>query len=59
MNNNYLKIEDLEVYILSRKLSRFSWDIFGRLNNEQKFIFGRQYVRAIDSIGANIAEGYG
>ncbi len=57
--NKYLKLEDLEVYKISRELSILAWDVFKNLDNEEKFIFGKQYVAAVDSIGANIAEGYG
>ena len=59
MENKYLKLEDLDVYKISIDLSRISWVIFENLNSEQKFIFGRQFITAIDSINANIAEGYG
>ncbi|MDD5341049.1 MAG: four helix bundle protein [Patescibacteria group bacterium] len=57
--NNYIKFEDLDVYKISRELSGVSWEIFQALNSEQKYIFGKQFVTAVDSIGANIAEGYG
>jgi len=59
MENKYLKLEDLEVYQLARELSSIGWTIFENLNSEQKYIFGRQFITAIDSIGANVAEGYG
>lgn len=59
MNNNYIKFEDLDVYKISRELSKVSWEIYEGLNTEEKFIFGKQFVTAVDSIGANIAEGYG
>jgi four helix bundle protein len=44
---------------MSRELSRLAWLIYKNLDTEEKFIFGKQYVTAVDSIGANIAEGYG
>ena len=59
MKKNYLKLEDLEVYQISRELSKMSWEIFKRLDSEQRYIFGKQFITAADSIGANIAEGYG
>ncbi|MCX6745506.1 MAG: four helix bundle protein [Candidatus Parcubacteria bacterium] len=59
MENKYLKLEDLDVYKISIDLSRIGWIIFENLNSEQKYIFGRQFITAIDSIGANVAEGYG
>jgi len=47
----FITIKDLQVYQLSRKLSTIAWDIYSK-------IIGDQFIRATDSIGANIAEGY-
>jgi four helix bundle protein len=58
-NLNFIELKDLEVYQLSRKLSSEAWRIFCRMNFEDKKHIGDQYLRAVDSIGANIAEGYG
>lgn len=55
----YIKLEDLEVYKLSRELSEMAWRVYGELEWNDKKIMGDQFVRATDSIGANIAEGYG
>ena len=57
-NKNYLTLKDLEVYQLSRQLSKLAWKIYANLNYEQKKIIGDQFIRAVDSVGANIAEGY-
>ena len=54
----YITLQELNVYQLSRELSSKAWEIYGKLNFEQKKLFGDQFLRAIDSIGANIAEGY-
>jgi len=54
----YIPVQELKVYLLSRELSSKGWEIYGKLNFEQKKLFGDQFLRAIDSIGANIAEGY-
>ena len=48
----------MEVYQLSRTLASMAWDIYSKLNYEQKKIVGDQFVRSADSVGANIAEGY-
>lgn len=54
-----LKLEDLQVYNLSMELSEkirslvLSWDYFN------KDTIGKQLVRSVDSIAANISEGYG
>ena len=54
----FITIKDLQVYQLSRKLSIISWDIYSKMSFEEKKIIGDQFIRATDSIGANIAEGY-
>ena len=58
-NSNYIELKDLEVYQLSRKLSSIAWKIFCRMKFEDRKHMGDQFLRSIDSIGANIAEGYG
>jgi len=55
----YIEIEDLEVYKLAVEISQIGWDIYRELNYQLKKIIGDQFIQAIDSIGANIAEGYG
>ncbi len=55
----YITLDKLEVYILSRKLSAISWGIYQSLDKDLKWSIGQQFIRSIDSIGANIAEGYG
>jgi len=54
----YIPLQQLKVYQISRELSSKGWEIYGKLSFEQKKLFGDQFLRAIDSIGANIAEGY-
>lgn len=58
-SQNFIELRDLEVYQLSRKLSSVAWSIFCRMNFEDKKHMGDQFLRSVDSIGANIAEGYG
>ncbi|MFW5885355.1 MAG: four helix bundle protein [Patescibacteria group bacterium] len=58
-NNSYLSLNKLEVYTLSRSLSRISWKVYCELNWQNKKIIGDQFIRATDSVGANVAEGYG
>ena len=36
-----------------------AWDIYSQMSVEDKKMMGDQFFRAVDSIGANIAEGYG
>jgi four helix bundle protein len=55
----YIKLEDLEVYQLSRALSKKAWAIYSKLNWQMRKIMGDQFIESSDSIGANIAEAYG
>jgi len=52
-------LRDLEVYQLSEKLSDIIWNIVLRWDYFAKDTIGKQLVKSSDSIGANIAEGYG
>jgi four helix bundle protein len=56
---NFIELKNLEVYQLSRKLSTIAWEIFCRMDFVDKKHIGDQFLRSVDSIGANIAEGYG
>lgn len=58
-NTNYIELKNLEVYQLSRKLSSIAWDVYSKMTFEDKKLMGDQFLRAVDSVGANIAEGYG
>lgn len=41
------------------KLSNYVWDIVVKWNVFAKSIIGVQFVKAVDSVSANIAEGFG
>jgi four helix bundle protein len=56
---NFIELKNLEVYQLSRKLSTIAWKIFCRMDFMDKKHIGDQFLRSVDSVGANIAEGYG
>ena len=58
-SQSFIELKNLDVYQLSRKLSSIAWIIFCRMNFEDKKHIGDQFLRSVDSIGANIAEGYG
>ena len=51
--------ENLQIYKLSEKLSDQLWKIVVRWDALARDTVGKQLVRAVDSIGANIAEGSG
>ncbi len=53
------KFEELEIYQLAEKLSDMIWDIVIKWDSFPRRTVGVQYVDASDSVGANIAEGYG
>lgn len=54
-----MELGKLEIYQLSLKLSDIVWDIYNSLPKPLQFNIGDQIIRSVDSIGANIAEGYG
>jgi four helix bundle protein len=53
------RLEDLEVYRISLEISDKIWNIIIRWDHFPRSNIGGQLVRAIDSVGANISEGYG
>jgi four helix bundle protein len=58
-NPEYIELKNLEVYKIARQLSAAIWQIYIRMNFEDKKHIGDQILRSADSVGANIAEGYG
>ena len=54
-----MKLEDLEIYCLSKEIAQGAWEIYEQLSWQDKKIMGDQFISAMDSIGANIAEGFG
>ena len=52
-------IRDLKVYIEALNFSNLIWEICKGWDSFSKRTVGIQIVRAVDSISANIAEGYG
>jgi four helix bundle protein len=55
----YIELKDLEVYKNARKISELWWALYKTLSFENKKIIWEQFIRACDSIWANIAEWYG
>ncbi len=55
-NQKYIPVEQLKVYQLARLLSSKSWEIYSAMKYEEKKIMGDQFIRAVDSVGANIVE---
>ena len=54
-----MRLKDLEVYQISLGLSDKAWQIYDSFEWQLKKVIGDQFIRSIDSIGANIAEGFG
>ncbi len=54
----YIVLRDLEVYKLAKEISKAGWDVYESLSWQDKKIMGNQFIESIDSVGANIAEGY-
>jgi len=52
-------LENLEIYKIVRELNQDVWSIYKELKNEFKFSIGQQFLKSIDSIGANITEEFG
>lgn len=59
MSEGYVKIEDLFVYKIAMELCEMGWTIYEPMYWQDKKIIGDQFIRAVDSCAANIAEGYG
>ena len=54
----YLKLNNIESYRISFALSNMVWDIVSQWNNFEDTV-GKQFVRAVDSVSANVSEGFG
>lgn len=54
-----MEIKDLEIYKISSKISREAWLIYEKLDWKYRKVVGDQWVTSTDSVGANIAEGFG
>jgi four helix bundle protein len=57
MNNS--RIEDLEIYRIALELSDLIWNMVIDWDSFVRNTVGSQLVRAIDSVAANLSEGYG
>lgn len=55
----YLTLNDIDSYKRALKLSNYVWDIVLKWNWFAKTTVGVQFVTAVDSNSANIAEGFG
>jgi len=54
-----MNIDDLKVYGLSMNLGEKVWSIVIKWDSFEKDTIGKQLVRAVDSVAANLSEGFG
>lgn len=54
-----LKLDELRVYTLAEELADQSWELVLSWDGFSRNTVGSQLIRAADSVGANIAEGFG
>lgn len=58
-DKNFLKLNDIECYRIAFHLSNYVWDIVIQWEWFIKKTVGAQFVEAVDSVSANIAQGFG
>ena len=58
-SKKHLTLNDIEAYKAAFKLSNYVWEVVSAWANFKRDTVGKQYVRAVDSISANLAEGFG
>jgi four helix bundle protein len=56
---NYLQLNDISCYKKAYCLSNYVWNLVIKWDFFSKKTIGEQFVNAIDSISANVAEGFG
>jgi len=54
-----MKLEELEVYKIAMELGEKLWNEINVWNYFEKETIGKQLIKSVDSIAANIAEGFG
>jgi four helix bundle protein len=54
-----MKLEELQVYQLSMEMGEKVWQIVLKWDFFSKDTIGKQLVRAVDSVAANLSEGFG
>jgi four helix bundle protein len=59
MENKFLELDKIYAYKRAFILSNYIWNIIISWDYFAKDTVGKQFARSIDSISANIAEGYG
>ena len=58
-NKRFLQLNDIKSYKIAFNLSNYVWDIVIKWDWFAKKHVGGQFVEAVDSVSANISEGFG
>lgn len=59
LEKHYLSLNDVSAYRIAFRLSNKIWEEVVSWDHFAKDTIGKQFVRSIDSISSNIAEGFG
>jgi len=59
IEKKFLELNDVGAYKIAFGLSNYVWNIVNKWDIFAKKTIGGQFIRAVDSISANIAEGFG
>ncbi len=59
MNKNFFKLDDIIAYQIASDLGDYVWKIASKWDIFAKKTIGSQFVDSMDSVAANIAEGFG
>lgn len=57
--NKYLQLNNISAYCIAFNLSNYVWNIIAEWDYFSRNTVGSQFIRSVDSISANIAEGFG
>jgi four helix bundle protein len=57
--SNHLRLSQIGAYKISFELSNYVWEIVLGWDILARKTIGEQFIRSVDSISANIAEGFG
>jgi four helix bundle protein len=54
-----MKLEDLKIYSMAMQLGDEVWETVVKWDYFQKDTVGKQWVKSVDSVAANLSEGHG
>jgi len=59
MDKKYLSLNDLSAYKIAFDLANYVWEVVSGWDYLAKDTLGKQFIRSVDSMSANVAEGFG